>query len=165
MKTERRNQRGPNGTYLETTRFIMEEAEQSASYPLIFENDGGELVGTNYFDSLLAKAGVYFLSKHSGVFRLLVPDQELHRLPEMRTAKLCVVTTGVYQGRDSVEVMFDDGSAAPFALYMDLHQCELRGTPVRRRTKLVVWSRQGRLAEWPAHERAGTRLPNLQPWK
>ena len=165
MKSDRRTQLGPNGTYADVTHFSLDEAEQDAPGLLVFENDGGDIVSTNYFESPMGKAGMYYMSGCSGVVRLLVPDTELRCISEMKTGKLCVITSGVYRGQSSVEVMFDDGSRAPFAMFIGAGQCDFRVCNDRARMTLAVWTRSGKVAEWPAYQRVGRQLPNLQPWK
>lgn len=165
MKSDRRVQHGPNGTYMDTTHFMLEEAEQSATGLLVFGNHGGDIINTNYFDSAMGKAGMYYLSGNAGVVRLLVPDSEVQQIFEMRTGKLCVVTSGVYRGQSSVEIMFDDGTRAPFAIYISIGQSDFRVGTDRDRKTLAVWTRSGKVAEWPVYQRAARNLPHLQPWK
>ena len=165
MKSDRRFQHGPNGTYAEVTQFSLEEAEQGVSGLLVFENDGGEIVNTNYFDSPMGKAGMYYTSASAGVVRLLVPDTEVRCISEMKTGKLCVITSGVYRGQSSIEVMFDDRSRSPFAMFIEEGQCDFRVCNDRARMTLAAWTRSGKVAEWPAYQRVGKKLPNLQPWK
>ncbi len=38
------------------------------------ENDGGNIMSTNYFQSRAAQAGYILASVNAGTFRLLVPD-------------------------------------------------------------------------------------------
>lgn len=165
MKSDRHFQHGPHGTYVDVTRFSLEEAEQGAPGLLIIENDGGDITETNYFDSPMGRAGMFYMSANAGVARLLIPDAEVHQLSEMKTGKLCVLTSGVYQGQSSVEVMFDDGSNTPFVLYLSTDQCDFRVSGDRARTTLTAWTRSGKVGEWPAHQRVGKHLPNLKPWK
>lgn len=165
MKSDRRFQHGPNGTYMDTTYFSFDEADRNAPGPIIFENKGCDLVKTNYFDSTMGSAGLFYLSANAGVVRLLIPDNEVHRLSEMKTGKLCVITSGLYQGRSSVEIMFDDGTGAPFTLYVQAGQCDFGVGRDRTRGTLTAWTRSGKVGEWPAHQRVGRHLPNLKPWK
>ena len=165
MKSDRHSQHGPNGTYVDVTHFSLDESEQGVSGLLVFENDGGDIVNTNYFDSPMGKAGMYYMSGSAGVVRLLVPDTEVRCISEMKSGKLCVITNGVYQGQSSIEVMFDDRSRSPFAMFIEAGQCDFRVCNDRARMTLAVWTRSGKVAEWPAYQRVGRQLPNLQPWK
>lgn len=165
MKSDRHIQHGPNGTYADVTHFSLDKAEQGTSGLLVFTNDGGDIVDTNYFDSPMGKAGMYYMSANSGVVRLLIPDNQVHRLSEMKTGKLCVITSGVYRGQSSIEVMFDDGTRAPLAIFIGSGQCDFRVCNDRARMTLAVWTRNGKVAEWPAYQRVGRQLPNLRAWK
>jgi hypothetical protein len=46
------------------------------------ENNGPEIVTTDYWGSPLEKRGFYHLSINAGAFRLLVPDSELGEVDE-----------------------------------------------------------------------------------
>ena len=165
MKSDRRFHHGPNGTYVDINHFSLEETEQHSLGLLVFENDGGDITETNYLDSPMGSAGMFYMSGNAGVVRLLVPDTELRQLSEMKTGKLCVLTSGVYRRQPSIEVMFDDGSNTPFVLYLSTDQCDFRVSGDRTRTTLTAWTRSGKVGEWPAHQRVGKQLPNLKPWK
>lgn len=166
MKSDRRFQHGPNGTYAEIVHISWDEAEQpDSSGLLVIENDGGDIAETNYFDSPMASAGMFFMSGRAGVVRLLVPDTQVHRLAEMKTGKLCVLTSGIYRGQPSIEVLFDDGTNTPFVLFLSTNQSDFHVATDRARTTLTAWTRNGKVGEWPVHQRVSRQLPNLQPWK
>lgn len=165
MKSDRHIQHGPNGTYIDSVHFSLEEAERDAPGLLVFENDGGEIIDTNYFDSLMGRAGMFYLSANAGVVRLLIPDNQVHVPAEMNTGELCVLTSGIYGGQSSVEVMFDDGTNTPFVLYLSADQSDFRVGSGRARNTLTAWTRSGKVGAWPLHQRVGSQLPNLRPWK
>ena len=165
MKSERHIKHGPEGTYVNITHFSSEEAEQKSLGWLVFGNHGGDINKTNYFDSPMGSAGMYYMSTNAGVVRLLIPDTEVHQLSEMTTGKLCVLTSGIFAGQPSVEVMFDDGTDTPFVLYLSTDQSDFRVGSDRARKTLTAWTRSGKVGEWPAYQRVGKQLPNLQPWK
>ena len=165
MKSDRHIQHGPNGTYLDITKFSTDDSKQGAHELLIFENNGGDIASTNYFDSTWGKAGMYFLTGNAGIARLLIPDSELHSIPEMKTGKFCVITSGLYMGQPSLEIMFDDLTRAPFAMHMPQSQCDFRIQGSRKPMELSAWTRSGKVGQWRAFQRTGKNLPCLQPWK
>lgn len=160
MKSEHQFQHPADGTYLDTTKFLVRDWEM-----ITFANSGGEIVQTNYFDTERGIAGMFYLSMNAGVARLLIPDNATHAVQEMLTAKFCVITSGVYRGQPSVEIMFEDNSSAPFALFMPAEMCELRTRNSKVPFVLSAWKRAGKVGQWTAFERVGKRLPDQQPWK
>ena len=98
-----------------------------ASAPLpstiVTSNCGALIRTTNYFDSAHAAAGLFFMSWHAGTARLLIPASRLCALRDMQNATYVAVTRGRLAGvADCIEVMFDDGSAAPYAIYLRPYQ-------------------------------------------
>lgn len=163
MKLEREFSIGSNGTYRATTQLNL-GGEQGRSELIRIENEGENILATNYFDLPSAQLGFFLLVRDAHVDRLLVPESQRHYIGEMKTGRHCVITSGIYRGHESIEIMFDDQSSSPFALYLSLDQsC---GSARRRRgpSKLSVWTRDGKAGEWTAYQRNGKKLPNLQPW-
>ncbi|MBK7654610.1 MAG: hypothetical protein IPJ18_05230 [Betaproteobacteria bacterium] len=67
------------------------------------------------------------------------------------------------KGKDLLELMFDDGSSAPFALYIEASMCDrpnLMGS-----FEVSAWTRSGQVGQWTGHYRVAKKLPCLQPWK
>lgn len=165
MKSDRQIQLGLNGTYVDTTSFLADKVERGVSEMIIFENDGADITSTNYFDSPWGQAGMYFLSANAGVARLLIPDNEIQTIREMQTGKFCVLTSGVYMGQSSVEIMFEDLTRAPFAMFLPKAQCDFRIENSRKPMSLSAWTRTGKVGQWTAFQRTSKKLPCLQPWK
>ena len=163
MKVDRVTTTGPDGCYMETTHLSLGGEFEHSEY-ITVTNDGENIVATNYFDLPMAQMGFFFLARNGDADCLLVPDSQIHFAQEMKTGKHCVITSGVYCGRESIEIMFDDRSNSPFVLYLSLNQCS--GSARRRKgpSKLSVWTRDGKAGEWTAYQRNGRKLPNLQPW-
>ena len=164
MKADRQIEHGRNGTYLETTR-LSASASSAVSQFITIGNKGGDVMSTNYFDNPLALAGLYYLSGNAGVARLLVPDSLTRTIAEMQTGLFCVLTSGLYKGRSSIEIMFEDQTRAPFSLFIPQEQCDFRLQKSSKPFRLAAWTRTGKVGEWEAFERIGKRLPCLQPWK
>lgn len=90
---------------------------------IVTRNRGALICSTNYFGSAHARAGLFFLSWHAGTARLLIPASRFCALRDMLNATYVAVTRGRYEGvADCLEVMFDDGSATPYAVYLLPHQ-------------------------------------------
>src|SRR5574337_2166358 len=80
---------------------------------LVLINRGQEIRETNYWDSIPARAGYFYLSWNAGAGRLLVPDFHRDLLAEMNSAKYVIVSRGPWPeqgGREGLEVLFEDGS-------------------------------------------------------
>lgn len=91
------------------------------------ENDGPDIVATNYWESSLAKNGYVYISSNAGAIRILVPHQIQHQIADMKTAKMLIISRGphVRLSRDDLfEFMFDDGSNSPFVLNLSPGQME-----------------------------------------
>lgn len=140
---------------------------------LMITNDGDAIVTTTYWQTALARAGKFYLSTNAGVFRLLVPQQHVGVVREMRSAQQAVVSRGPYPGlgADMLEILCDDGTDTPFALHLSPGQVDRM--PLDHDTAgtwlLTVWThRVGQTGNCvltlPAHYRRSRRLPDLRPW-
>jgi hypothetical protein len=127
-------------------------------------NAGGEVTETNYFDSEHAKSGLFFVSWNASVARVLVPDGQMAELDEMRTGRICVISRGPLNGLDCIELMFDDGSAAPYALHVDMRQTDRAVPDEHKPFTVAAWTRAGKVAVWPAKYRLAKKLPCLARW-
>lgn len=88
---------------------------------LTIENDGAEIVATNFFQSDLARRGGYYLSTNAGAFRLLVPKILESAIPEFRTAKHVIVSRGPWPEKrqeNAIEILFDDRTDEPFSIHL-----------------------------------------------
>lgn len=93
---------------------------------LRIENDGPRIRSTNFWESPENNAGLFVLSPNADFFRLLVPKGSESAIVEMRAVEQVVVSRGPWVaqgGRDSLELLFDDGSANPYAIHLDARQC------------------------------------------
>lgn len=129
-------------------------------------NDGPDIEATNYFHTPHARNGFLFVSWNAGALRLLVPDSMLAVLAEMRTGKIAVVTRGLLERRDALEILFDDETANPYAVHVLMEQCDriIPDSESGRRILVAAWGRYGKLAEWPGCYRTAEHLPCLDPW-
>jgi len=133
-------------------------------------NDNQEIIETSYFDTEQADRGLFFLSWNGGAARLLMPDNQRGEIDEMMSGEIVVISSGMRDGIDLLEIMFDDHSSAPMAITFSAEQADrkiIEGT--EKIFPFSVWCREeGRLkklAQWPAHYRIVDEIPCLQPWE
>jgi len=110
-------------------------------------NDGPRIVSTDYWSTEHARRGLVYLSINAGAVRLLLPDTiATDIVEEARCADSAVVSRGPWEaegGRDSLEVLFEDGSDSPFALHLDARQADRLWLPADdgREVTLSLWGR------------------------
>lgn len=127
-------------------------------------NEGADITSTNYFESKHASLGLFYVSWNASTARILVPDSHRSEIPEMRTGRVCVISRGKLKGVDVLEFMFDDGSDAPYALYIDSRNVDRMVKDDDKPFKVTAWTREGRAAEWDGKYRVVKTLPCLAPW-
>lgn len=133
------------------------------------ENAGPELVATNYWQTEHAAQGLLYVSLNAGTFRLLVPASKEGEIPEMLTGQEAIVSRGPWDaagGREALEIMFEDGSDAPYSVHLLTEQVDrLPSAADEGRTfVLSIWTEGGKQAQLPAKYRRAKRLPWLRPW-
>lgn len=136
---------------------------------LVVINRGQEIRETNYWDSIPARAGYFYLSWNAGAGRLLVPDCHRDLLAEMNSAKYVIVSRGPWPeqgGREGLEVLFEDGSDTPFVLQLVSEQCDRLPPDENEGSgfEICAWTREGIKQSWPGKYRRVSRVPCLQPW-
>jgi len=149
-------------------------------------NHGPLVLSTNYWTSDLAREGKVWCSVNAGAIRVLLPPDRYGDLSAMRTGKYCVLSRGpwtpgiVTAGQficaihdapeDGVEILFDDGSEAPYVLMLTAASFDvLPAEPaVGREWLCSVWvARDGKphkSLERICHWRRVERIPCLLPW-
>ena len=136
---------------------------------LTIKNNGQAIAATNYWDSAHARAGYCYLSWNAGAGRLLLPTSQEQMLSEMRGAALVIVSRGPWAdhgGRDALELLFEDGSDAPFCIHLVAEQCD-RLVPDDDQgggVIFAVWTPDGKKLQLPCKYRVVGALPCLQPW-
>ena len=138
---------------------------------LTIENEGPEIVASNYWETEYAKTGAVYLSVNAGAFRLLLPPALEGALAEMRQAREAIISRGPWpetRRADAIEVLFEDGSDTPFALFFGLEQIDRLPASQdegRRDLRLSVWtSGPTKALELPASYRRAPSLPWLKAW-
>lgn len=142
------------------------QMEPHANGVIMIVNKGQDIVETSYWDTAMSHSGYAYASWNAGALRLLIPDQLLPAVEEMRTGRQAIVTRCLLAGREAIEILFDDGSDAPYALHLTEQACDRRLSLEDEGLEIVVsaWGRSGKLAQWPGLCRAAARLPCLFPW-
>ncbi len=128
-------------------------------------NAGSEIASTNYFETLHAKAGQYFVSWNASTARILVPDSLVRNLDEMHTGQICVISRGKWNGVDALEFMFDDGSETPYALHLGLGQVDRSITNDGKPFRVTAWTSKGKAGDWEGRYRIVNNLPFMKAWK
>lgn len=80
------------------------------------DNDGQNVVSTNFFESDMARDGTFFISTNAGCFRVLVPAGLDSYVMDMATGFRCEIERVTLQGQDGLRVWFLDGSDSPFRI-------------------------------------------------
>ena len=142
---------------------------------LMIVNDKADIASTNYWEGELAANGIITISCNGGAIRVLLPPALYHAVPDMKTAAECVISRGPWpemRQSDAVEILFDDGSDAPYAMF--LGRTSFADAPPAEPTEgrewmLSVWmkSEAGRIyraLERTCHWRRVSSIPCLKPW-
>lgn len=129
-----------------------------------FVNQGQLIAKTNYWQSEHCRAGALFLSWNAGAARVLLP-----MLAEMSTAKTVIISRGHWadqNNREALELLFDDGSDAPFVVTLVAEQCDrlIPDTDQGGGFVVAVWTEQGKQLERPGKYRHVAALPCLARW-
>lgn len=103
-------------------------------------NDGPGITGTNYWDTEHAMAGLCYLSGNAGVWRLLVPPEAETMLTEMRTGHRVSIEPSLHLA-GHLDVVFQDGTDAPFSVAIDPRQIDRALEPGEY--NLAVWTCRG----------------------
>lgn len=136
---------------------------------LEIRNQGQRIIATNYWDSEHAQKGYLYLSWNAGCARILVPDAAKSMLRELRGAKEVIISRGPWTdhgGRDALEILWEDGSDAPFCVHLVAEQCDqmIPDTDQDKEFAVAVWTRGGMKERWPGRYRCVDSLPCLKPW-
>ncbi len=144
------------------------------SEPLVIENDGSEIVKTNFWQTEQGRRGYFFLSLNAGAFRLLVPRQHEGDLGDWKGADQIVISRGpwVIEGqKESFEILFDDNTDSPYSIHLGAGQFDRLPLPEDEGREFVfsVWfcGDDGPLGvlRRTCKYRKVEKLPLLKPWK
>ena len=141
---------------------------------ITIENNGPEIISTNYWQSDYASRGAFYVAVNAGCFRLLVPDIQLSQVVEWRSAREVIISRGPWPDagkHEAIELLFEDDSDNPFCLHMGSEQIDRlppdadrdrQGQPPR--WKFAAWTSGGKILELPARYRIVKRIPCLKPF-
>ena len=117
------------------------------------ENEGQAVARTDYWQSVQAQAGYVYLSWNAGAAR-------------MRGAEYVIISKGTLNGRDALELVFEDGSDAPFVIHMLSEQCDRLLPENNQGGGFVVTVRThgGNQLRYPGKYRVVENLPDVSPW-
>lgn len=127
---------------------------------------GQQITHTNYWELENAKRGLFYLSWNAGAARLLVPETQKQSIKEMKTGKFVIVSRGKFQGRDALELLFEDNSDSPFSIHIETKQTDRLIPDFEQGGGFVVtvWTKSGQKLRLPGKYRVVETLPHLQPW-
>lgn len=142
-------------------------APEPAGVPaIVIKNNGAEIVSTNYWRTEHCTRGLFYLSTNAGCLRLLVPPSQQGHLSDMQTGvREVLLTRGVLDGHEAIEILFEDGSAAPFALHVGRQQADRLWTAgdEGRQWRLAIHTQSGKVSEHPCYLRRAATLPYMRP--
>ncbi len=136
---------------------------------IVIENNGPEIVTTNYWATALAKRGAFFLSANAGAFRLLVPEIQFALIAEMLTAKEVVISRGRWAEhggiKDAFEVLFEDQSEAPFSIQLTREQIDRLPLDSDQGKIFIfsIWTESGKVKAFKCRYRRVLEIPSLRP--
>jgi hypothetical protein len=137
---------------------------------LTIENDGPEIVASNYWNSEMARKGAFFLSFNEGAARLLVPDNRINEVREIETGTtLVILSRGPWAGKSAaIEMLFEYNSGMPYSISLGPEHIDrlIPASEHGRDLKFSAWRRNAvKLFERTAKFRMVERLPCLESWK
>lgn len=142
---------------------------------MIIQNDGPLITATDYWQSEYARAGIVYVSINAGALRLLLPHGgtvAAELLAAATTARECIISRGLYRGRDAYELLYEDDTDSPYSLHITIAEQADRTLPASESGRSVahtIWTRGFRDAptlavSLPGRFRAVMTLPHLKPW-
>jgi hypothetical protein len=135
---------------------------------LEIENDGQEILATNFFETSLATRGGCYLSANAGAFRLLVPPGQEELIDEIKTAREAIISRGPWprMGQtEAMEILFEDDTDSPFSLQLGAPQVERFPLPEDegREFVLTIWTAgPKKQITLPAYYRRVDNIPCLK---
>lgn len=168
LKKKRKHQLSSlqNKSEVNKVNILIGEAKSSIH---IFENNGGELITSDYWGTEDARKGFFLLSINAGVFRLLVPENSERLISEFKTGEYCIISKG--PSKMSIhpflfELLFEDHTSAPYGLTLSPGQVD-RIPPISdagSKFKMFIYTKGcKKVLEMDAYYRVVDRIPYLKP--
>lgn len=117
--------------------------ERRSQMMISIGNNGQDVASTNYWETEHAFSGLCYLSANAGALRLLVPEAAESMLAEMRTGKSVTIEKSISDPKQCVDIVFEDGSEAPFAVALDRKQID-RVLTLGNKVPFTVWTQRGK---------------------
>lgn len=129
-------------------------------------NNGSDILNTNYWGTEPADKGFLFLSWNDGVGRLLVPRSQEHAIDDMKTGLYVIISSGLWDGREALELVFEDNTSSPYSVTLVTDQTDrlLPDTDQGGGFKVAVWTERGNQLTLDGKFRKVGNLPCLAPW-
>lgn len=132
------------------------------------ENKGKHIISTDYFDTVAAKKGCYYLSFLSNAARLLVPRSVLAISDITDQVSEVIITYGFWKEAHvfGFEMLFEDMTANPFAMYIQNNMSNKDGKTIPNIEHLpfYIYSEDGIYKEFSGRFRKKDIIPCLLPW-
>lgn len=138
------------------------------------ENQGQDIISSNYWGSDIEKQRLLFLSPNAGAIRLLVPRNYEAELQDMtKDCDYVIVTRGKWNGAEAVEILFENHSHTPYSITLTADSClMLPGNPGSdRQWGFAIWTldettnRPIKRYAFKSKWRRADELPYLRPWE
>lgn len=133
---------------------------------LLIENQGQQIANTNYWQLEHAQKGLFYLSWNAGAARLLVPESQLDSIEEMTTCEYVIISRGKFEGRDALELLFEDNTDTPFSIHIVTEQTDRLIPEYQQGGGFVVtiWTQAGQKLKFDGKYRVVDTLPDFSPW-
>lgn len=140
--------------------------------PFHIENNGQDILYTDFWKSTIANKSLYFLSCHEMCFRLLIPSSRTSDIRDIITGEEVLVTYGIWQFQESIEILFEDHTDTPYRLYIPGFMSDFTPSASQRDRKgqphkwlFKAYSENGLIHEAPARLRFKKNLPYRKKWQ
>lgn len=109
------------------------------------------------------------MSWNAGAARLLIPELNEHMIDEVETAQYVVISKGLWKeqnNNNALEILFEDGSDAPFSIQLLANQCDrhLPHSDHRCDVDFLAYTRKGLAFKLSGKYRVVESIPCLEPW-
>lgn len=141
---------------------------------LKIENNGPDIIASNYWQSEYARAGKLIVSCNAGAIRLLIPPQMRPALNAMRSAVYVIISRGPWPevgAAEAVEILFEDHTDSPWTAHLT-PESFFNGLPSQppagKAWRVSVWDykkgKPEKAIDLPCRWRRVASLPCLRPW-
>jgi hypothetical protein len=161
-----------NRPKIESPEFKHQIGHSPKGRTIEINNNGQEIISTNYWQLPIEDAGKFYVSINADAFRLLVPTSyEEKFLPEVMKAKKAIISRGPWpeQDRDDgIEILFENDTESPYFMHLSVDCFDQfpAKSDSGRTFVLSIWTKEGaKVREMSARFRMVSRIPCFEPWK